>query len=195
MVSGEGVGMVDTRVKPKLTGDDLAKLPTGMGKRYELIEGELITLSPTGGQHGFVTIRAALIFGAYNDQHNFGTLFGAETGFYTRGNKRTVRAPDASLVSFGRLAADAVPEGYISAVPELVLEVVSPTDHKAEVEAKVKEWLNFGVSMVLAAYPKTEQIHVYKSGEPVKTLKADDILDGGDILPGFSVPVRAFFKR
>jgi len=186
--------MVDTRVKPKLTADDLAKLPKGMGKRYELIEGELITLAPTKLPHGYVAFNAAVIIGFYNRQHKFGRAFGAETGFYTRGNQYTVRAPDAAIISYQRLPASPMPDDFGSVAPELVVEVVSPSDRKSGLEQKVQEWHDFGVLIVIVAYPRSRQVKVYRKGEEPQTLKGNDIFDGGDVLPGFSTPVSAFFE-
>ncbi len=186
--------MVDTRVKPKLTGDDLAKLPTGMGKRYELIEGELITLAPTKLLHGVVALNSAFVLTLYNRQHKFGRVLAAETGFYSRGNKYTVRAPDAAIISYQRLPATPVPDDFGTVAPELVVEVVSPSDRKSALEQKVQEWHDFGVLIVLVAYPRSRQVKVYRKGEETQILKGSDVFDGGDILPGFSTPVSAFFE-
>ncbi len=184
------------RSRSNLTADDLASLPTGMGKRYELIEGKLVTLAPTKILHGITTNRISLLLNLYNAEHKLGTLVAAETGFYTRGNDRTVRAPDVAFISFKRLPAEklkAAGRDFGTVPPDLIVEVVSPSDKTSETEDKVQEWLDFGVAVVWVVYPEKQRMHVF-SGDQSRILHADDRLDGGEALPGFDTPVSAFFE-
>ena len=79
--------------------------------------------------------------------------------------------------------------------PDLVVKVISPGNTAEEIEVKTQEWFDFGVRMVWLVYPKTKRVHVYTT--PVRSilLSADGLLEGGDVLPGFSVKVSAFFER
>lgn len=176
---------------------DLAKLPTGMGKRYELIEGKIIAMAATKLQHGIVTIRVSQVLILYNMVHKFGTILGAETGFYTRGDDLTVRAPDVAFISYKRLPSEKLAEAgedFGKIAPDLVVEVVSPGERRGKIVQKVQEWLEFGVSVVWVIYPKRRQVHVYLLNQEPQILTENDTLNGGEILPGFETPARAFFE-
>ncbi|MBX3086069.1 MAG: Uma2 family endonuclease [Anaerolineae bacterium] len=180
-----------------LTAAELADLPTGMGERYELIEGKLIALSPAKPIHGFVAQRIASMLDAYNAKTNFGTQFTAGTGFKTRRDDRTVRAPDVSLISYKRLPMERLEDlgaDFLSIAPELVVEVISEYDRASEIAQKTQEWLDFGVLMVWNVYPDTRQVYRHVINE-VRVLNVDDALDGGDVLPDFQIPINMFFSK
>ena len=75
----------------------------------------------------------------------------------------------------------------------MVAEVRSPSDRRAEFNEKIQMWLDFGVRLVLAVYPQTRTIAAHQPGRPVVTLTYQDTLDGGDVLPGFTCPVKDIF--
>lgn len=184
---------MEALVRTQLTGDDLLKLPDD--ERYELIEGELIPMVPPPGfEHGRIESNAVLQLHLWNREQRLGRILSGEVGFYTRGDNRTVRAADVVFISYQRFPAHLSPEGYLNIPPELVIEVISPGNTAEEMEAKTREWLTFGVRMVWLIYPKTRRIHVYTVPDKPIILDADAILDGGDILPGFTVQVGAFFE-
>lgn len=178
------------------TDEDLLRLPMGMGERYELIEGELITMSPAGGEHGQI---ADIISGEiylYLKKHKLGKGVTAETGFYTRGNKKTVRAPDYAFIRREKLGGKPLPKGFLTIVPDLVVEVVSPNDEADEIEAKVQEWRDFGVTLVWIVYPKTRHVHVYTQGDISPTvLTLEAALSGETVLPDFTLPLKTIFEQ
>src|SRR5688572_3800021 len=132
--------------KQHLTAEDLLQLPTGMGERYELIEGELRVMSPAGPIHGKVANEISRQISNYVVEHQLGETFTAETGYYIRRKPDTVRAPDFSFISTDRLPKEGLPEkGYMPVMPDFVVEVVSPNDGAEEIEEKNLLWLNVGV--------------------------------------------------
>ncbi|MCD4686146.1 MAG: Uma2 family endonuclease [Anaerolineae bacterium] len=178
-----------------MTGADLLALPMGQGERYELIEGTLQIMTPAGGRHGQIVDAISGEFYVYLKQHRTGVGIGAETGFYTRGNERTVRAPDYALIRAADVPDGGLPEGYLTLVPVLVVEVISPTDRAADVDAKVQEWLAFGVPLVWVVYPNTARVFVYTQDDASPTVfTMENTITGGDLLPGFNVAVRTFFE-
>jgi Uma2 family endonuclease len=163
------------------------------GYRYELVKGELIQMSPTGDEHGQVTMELATILHQFVKKHNLGRVYAAETGFKLESGPDTVRAPDVAFVSRERVEATGTLTGYRSGAPDLVVEVLSPSDRIGKVEAKVKQWLETGARMVWVVSPKLHTVTVYRSLTDIVTLTEKDNLDGGDVVPGFQIKVAEIF--
>ena len=174
------------------TAEDLMRI-SSEGKRYELVKGELIEMAPTGGRHGRVAGRIGRRLGNFVEQNDAGEVFAAETGFRLAGNPDTVRAPDAAYVSKERLPSEEQLIGFPDLAPDLVVEVVSPSDSAGQVQAKVEEWLRAGVRLVWVVYPDTRSVVVYRALDEVVVLGPEDALEGEPALPGFSCPVSEIF--
>ena len=175
-----------------VTADELLRMPDD-GKRYELIEGELIEMAPAGPRHGEIAATIVIVLGHYVRQNDLGTIFAAETGFLLRYDPDTVRAPDAAFIAKDRLPSEGVPIGYFDTIPDLVVEVVSPSDRAGQVQEKIEQWIEHGVKLVWVAYPECRSITVYRSLSEVQVLHEGDILTGGPVLPGFSCAVSDIF--
>ena len=176
--------MVTTRL---MTAADLTAIPEGDGFRYELIEGVLHTyMSPTGGPHGNVAARMLTpCFVMLATDPTIGEIFIAEEGFLLRRDPDTVVAPDASFVLAEALPPgwNVVGSGYLDCVPTLAIEVVSPSDSRPAVMAKVDTYVKAGVPLVWVAFPATRTVLVDGAGRERLTLTDADTLDGGDVLP------------
>jgi Uma2 family endonuclease len=179
-------------VQTLMTADELLAMPRD-GHRYELVKGELIRMSPTGGEHGTIAATLTVIFGYYIKGNGLGLVFGAETGFKIAADPDTVRAPDFAYVSRERIPESGIPKGYWIGSPDLAVEVISPGDIYGEVEEKVIEWLDAGTRMVIVVNPRRRTATVYRSRKNVKILADADELSGEDVLPGFSCQVSQFF--
>ena len=178
-----------------LTGDDLLEITAeNPGKHYELIEGDLVEMSPPGIEHAQVENQSAYLLTGYNKQARLGRVLTGEVGFYTREGNFDVRAADVAFISYTRLPADQPHPGYGRIAPELVIEIVSPHDRADRIEEKVQEWLDFGVLAVWVIYPQTRRIHVFQRGQQPLILRADDTITGDPALPGFSAAVHEFFE-
>lgn len=175
-----------------VTADELLRMPDD-GKRYELIEGELIEMAPAGGRHGNIGIRIAGLLFQHVDKDDLGELFGADCGFLLQRNPDTVRAPDAAFIAMERIPPDGIPSGYIDTIPDLVVEVVSPSDRAGQVQAKFEQWIEHGVKLVWLVHPEQRSITVYRSLSEVHALHEGDTLTGDPVLPGFSCPVAKVF--
>lgn len=176
-----------------MTADELLMLPDD-GKRYELIEGVLNKMSPAGMAHGLVAMRAGAILFNFVHQRELGEVFAAETGFVVSTDPDTVRAPDAAFVAADRLPPGDFPPGYLRLTPDLVVEVVSPSDTASELQSKVCTWLDAGCRLVWVVYPATQSVTVYQSREDVRVLGEEDALDGNPVFEGFSAEVRDLFR-
>ena len=172
-----------------LTADDLLRLYS-KGVRGELIRGVLHETLPSGMRQGMVNMAMATALGEYIYPRRLGHLFGTDAGVLLERNPDTVREPDLGYVSAEKLALDANVDGYCPVAPDLVVEIKSPSDSEREVDDKATMWLDFGVRMALVINPETGAIRVRQPDLPTVILTVDDTLDGGDVLPGFSCPVR-----
>jgi Uma2 family endonuclease len=175
-----------------MTAEELLKLPRGKF-RYELVKGELITMSPAGSEHGAVIMNLAVPLGYYIKANRLGIVFGAETGFKLASNPDTVRAPDISFVRSERIPKTGIPKSYWPGAPDLAVEVLSPGDTVAEVEEKIAEWLDAGANAVWIISPKLRTITLYRSLTDVVTLTENDELSEQDVVPGFRCKVAEIF--
>ncbi|MDZ4764019.1 MAG: Uma2 family endonuclease [Chloroflexota bacterium] len=178
---------------------ELARLPEYADMRLELSEGRLITMSPASIKHGKHANWLGYLITRHVDEHDLGEVAAAETGYILYKNpdpkgKDIVRAPDVSFIATARIPIEGLPEsGYFNGAPDLAVEVVSPGDDAAEIQTKIEEYLRYGVRMIVIAYPKPRTIVVHTTAG-IKTLKGDEVLDGGAVLPGFAVTVNQIFK-
>jgi Uma2 family endonuclease len=162
------------------------------GKRYELVEGELRMMSPAGGRHGRITLKLGRRIGDHVEHHNLGETFAAETGFLLQKDPDTVRAPDVAFVSHATLGELADEPGYLPVVPDLVAEIISPSDLSSDVEKKALEWLAAGVKAVIVVDPQTKTIRHYRPGGIVHVVQSGSI-DLGDVIPSFSLELSDLF--
>ena len=175
-----------------MTADELLAMPDD-GYRYELVKGELIQMSPTGDEHGQVTVELTAALHVHVKTHSLGRVYAAETGFKLESDPDTVRAPDIAFVRRERVDATGTLKGFRPGAPDLVVEVLTPSDRIGKVEAKVEQWLETGARMVWVVSPKLHTVTVYRSLIDIVTLTEKDILDGGDVVPGFQIKVAEIF--
>jgi Uma2 family endonuclease len=179
-------------VKTLLTADDLLQM-SGVG-RSELVKGELVTMTPSGGEHGGLTVTVGAALLNFVKPRKLGRVFGAETGIIISRDPDTVRAADAAYLSNARVAQVSDLTKFLDVAPDLVVEVVSPNDTWSEIEVKVAEYLGIGVRLVWVLNPKTRSVHVYRPSSEVRRLTENDALDSEDVLAGFLMPVKELFE-
>lgn len=176
-----------------ITAEDLAAL--GDDAPFELIRGELRSVSPTKGWHGLVTGRFVFEFGLYGRTILPGEVFTGEAGFLAERDPDTVVAPDVMFIRASRVPSQAELErSYLLVPPDAAVEVLSPSNRPAQVEEKIRILLGAGVGMVLVANSIRQTIAIHTPDGQVRILRMGDELDGGDVLPGFRVPVAKFFR-
>lgn len=175
-----------------MTAEMLLRLPDAH-QRHELIAGELRTMAPSGAEHGKLTITVGSELRTFVLAHQIGEVFGAKTGFLLEADTDTARAPDGAFVSRERAQAAGRMTGYWPGAPDLAIEVISPNDLYTEVEEKVAMWLAHDTRMVIVVNPRGRTVAAHRSATEVRHLTADDVLDGEDVVPGWSVPVKELF--
>ena len=149
-------------------------------------------MSPAGGQHGWVIINISAPLATYVREHDLGYVFGAETGFFIERGPDTVRAPDVAFVRKDRISGS-VPIKFFPGAPDLAVEVLSPSDHASQVQAKASNWLNCGCAEVWLVDPRSETASrcLLKDGEIV--VNSVEALES-DLLPGFELQVAELFQ-
>lgn len=178
-----------------MTADELlAKPPDGFV--YELIKGELIKVSPPPGhEHGLVAMNIAGPLFEYVKTNNLGNVYAAETGYLLEQDPDTVRAADVSFVSRERIEKAKPVEGYWKGAPDLAVEVISPSDTVGRIEGKIAEWLESGTRMLWVVSPKMRTVTAYHSLTEIVILTEKDMLDGGNVVPGFKISIAEIFAE
>lgn len=179
---------MSTHPQTQITAEEFAALPLGE-MRSELIEGVLHTMPPTTGGHGRITMRLSGLLFTHISNHHLGETYAAETGFLIARNPDTVRAPDFAFIQRDRAPSHDMDARWVSVIPDLVVEVASPGDRPTELMDKAEMWLEVGVRLVWVALPAQRVIQVYRPGQPIATLDMASMLDGGEVVPGFTTPV------
>jgi Uma2 family endonuclease len=170
-----------------------ARLPD----RYEVINGEVVELPPMSGFASEVANRIQNELVMYGRTSKFGRprmdmLFRIPLA----ADRTRNRAPDVAFISFDHWPADR-PLPYrgnpVDVVPDLMVEVASPTDEAEDLLAKAHEYLEAGSRLVWLVYPRLRVLHAYESPTRFRIFTAGDELDGGTVLPDFRVPMAQFF--
>jgi len=184
---------IETQTQP-ITANELLQMPDD-GFRYELVRGTLRRMAPAGHQHGRIAINLTTPLDQHVRANDLGAVFAAETGFQLEADPDTVRAPDVAFVRKERLDEASENEGFWPGAPDLAVEVISPSDTYTEVEEKVRDWLRFGTRLVLVVNPRTRTVTVHRAPDQHVVLTEGDTLDGGDVVPGWTMAVRAIFAH
>ena len=190
--------MDTTTSKTLLTAEDLLAVPDP-DLPHELWRGVLRRVMPATGAHGSAVARLTIAVGQHVYAHDLGEVFSESTGFVLERGPDTVLCPDVAFVSKQRLPAGGLGWSFPELAPDLAIEFLSPGNRPGEARAKVAEYLRLGVRCVWVFRAKARRVVVHArgadAGSPIMTtvLGEDDVLDGGEILPGFRYPLAELF--
>ncbi|HEY7035985.1 MAG TPA: Uma2 family endonuclease [Thermomicrobiales bacterium] len=184
--------MVATAEKKLLTADDVWNM--GADAHVELVRGELREMAAAGGVHGLVGGRLAGHLAVYGHHGREGEVFTSETGFVIEKSPTTLLVPDLVYVKVEHLPDGVAPVTYFETPPDALLETLSPSQRFGELVEKVGLYLKFGVPLVWAAIPVDKTFVAFYAGGQIRVFRSGDVLDGGDVLPGFRVPVDDLFR-
>lgn len=180
-------------VKQRVTAEELWEMPEIPGKRFELVRGELVEVPGTSALHNFIAAILYRMIDAFVRPRRLGIVATDGASYLIARQPDVLRIPDVSFVSRERVPGGGIPKGYWPFAPDLVVEVVSPSDRAADLRDKVREYLNAGTRLVWVAWPEDRSVTVYGAGGEVRELGEGDELDGGEVLPGFRAPVADLF--
>jgi Uma2 family endonuclease len=174
-----------------VTADEL--LAMGSGARYELWEGVLKEVSPSSAKPGVIGARILSSIHIYVEAHDLGYVTNADAGYILSSNPHTVVAPDVGFFREDRYPGGLPGRGYYPMPPDLAVEVISPTDERLDIEAKQRLYANAAVPLVWWVDPEKRTVTVHRPDQEPQVLDEQGMLDGGDVLPGFSLPVERIF--
>ena len=160
-------------------------------KQVELVKGVLVVRELPGLRHARVAVDLTLRLGVLVREGALGRVY-AEAGFKLASDPDTVRGPDIAFIMRDRIP-DPEPTGFAHFAPDLVVEVMSPGDRAGELLAKVADWLSAGTRLVWVLDPARRVARVYRDDGTEQILTADESLDGGEVVPGFSCPLSEIF--
>lgn len=175
-----------------LTVEQFEWLPEEDGYRVELSAGRLVREPLPGPRHGRIGVKLAARIDAYAVEHNLGLTFG-EAGFVLRRDPDTVRGPDVSFVSHARLPAQGYAGTFWHMAPDLAVEILSPSNRWPDMRRKANEYLDAGSRLVWLIDPARRCASVHQAGAAALHVDAAGVLDGGAVLPGFSLPLADLF--
>ncbi|MGH7558360.1 MAG: Uma2 family endonuclease [Gemmatimonadota bacterium] len=186
------IGQTRATTERRLTIEEFERLPE-RELRTELVRGRVVREPPAAGDHGHLCADVAYHLKRYTEEHGGGIVFGAETGFVLFEDPPTVRAPDAAFVAAERAPPRELRTGFWRLAPDLAVEIVSPSSTRAEMEAKVSDYLEAGTRLVWILDQRARTVTVHRPGEEIRLLTGTQVLDGGDILAGFRLPLPDLF--
>ena len=183
-----------TRVDVMLmTPDEFLVYPLSDVKA-ELVLGELRVTPPPGGPHGRAATNLILLLGAYLKGRGLGWVYADGVGYQLLQLSRTVRVPDVSYVHADRLPKEGIGPGLLKLAPDIAVEVLSPSESASELEEKLDAYRACGTPLIWVIDPVRRTVMVVARDAPVCWLREGDVLDGGDVVPGFSCPVAELFE-
>ena len=181
-----------TQQKTLMTADEFFDFCGRNDGRYELVDGEVIELSPVNDEHSGISINIGTALNNYSRQIGFGQA-GVEAGYILLSGPDTVRGPDVSFRLVPRNARRQR-SGFLPGAPDIAVEVFSPSNTHAEMNRKVAEYLAAESQRVWIAYASTRSVAVHRSDGTTITFTGDDVITDEELLPGFSLPLSDIFS-
>ena len=191
-----GIPLERIRVVPPLgtaTEEDVLQSKRRFGRICELIDGVLVEKTM-----GWFESRLAVLIGhfieSFLDAHNLGVVAGADGP--VRLFPGQVRIPDVGFVSWEHLPGRKLPSQPIPALaPDLAVEVLSKGNTEAEMQRKLRDYFTAGVRLVWYVDPRTQSARAYTAEDQCTEIGPDGSLSGGEVLPGFELPLAELFAR
>ncbi|KAB8317417.1 Uma2 family endonuclease [Tolypothrix campylonemoides VB511288] len=156
-------------------------------------KGELLIMSPTGGETGNRNAEIVVDFGIWNRQTKLGKVFDSSTGFKLPNGAD--RSPDVAWIKQERwdTLTPEQKEKFPPIAPDFVLELMSPSDDLQKVQEKMQEYMENQVKLGWLIDRKTRRVEIYRLGQEVEVLESPTELSGEDILPGFILNLQTVF--
>ena len=168
----------------------------GDDRRYELIEGEIVEMAPVGEEHGHLAIEIAYYIRHFDRVSRLGVVT-TETGHHGPRDRYNLLAPDVAYRR--RERGSTLSRSSVQRMPDLAVEVRSPSNTMAELRRKAELYLRRGTQLVWIVMPVKRSVEVWQLGLDgeleSEALEEGDALSGEDVLPGFELPLATLFDR
>lgn len=175
------------------TADAVVAIHEREKRLYELVDGVLVEKS-AGIRESILAIAIGCLLRDFVRARNLGLVMGADG--MARLAPGLVRIPDVSFISWDRLPGRRVPTGaFLELAPNLAVEVLSPSNTNEEMSRKLNDYLTAGVSLVWYVNPPTRTVEVFTSADHSIVVREDQVLNGGEVLPGFELPLIQLFSE
>ncbi len=167
--------------------DEFVMLPENRDRLFEFIGGEIVEVV-SNGKSSRMGMKVGTRINLFVEQHDLGYVTGADGGYIVSGEKYI---PDAAFVSKQR-QPEPSNEAYNPIAPDLAVEVLSPSNDDSEMRIKIVNYVRAGTT-VWVFDPDKKHVEVYSPHHSPRVVGLDEMLDGGDVLPGFTLAVREIF--
>lgn len=168
--------------------EQFLRLPEYQGRLFELINGEIVEKMPTE-EHGMIVMNIGIAIGNFIKKHKLGRV-GAEIRYRKLSDRYNSRQPD---LSFSSGYSPVITSGAAPRMPELVVEVQSPDDSVKAMRERAEYFIANDVQLVWLVFPRKRYVEVYSPDHEMEILFGSDSLSGGDLLPGFAMPIEEVF--
>ena len=175
-----------------MTAEELLNMPDDGYHHYELVRGELRKMAPVGFYHGVSGSRIARTLIPHVSANGLGEVPFPSPGYILERDPDHVLEPDVSFIRQERIDEVGYTRRFFPGAPDLVVEIISPSDRLTEVAEKVADWLSAGARMVVVVNPRNRTVQTHTI-DGALTLTEADTLDGGDVVPGWRMPVADIF--
>lgn len=183
-------------IRTGITEEELMAL--GSDARVEVINGEIVEMSPVGGLHQFIARNILFLLQAYVQEHQNGEMMldGFIYLMHNDGNRlKGAFVPDISFIRTKNIPSTWDIKRPFPGAPDLAVEVMSPDDKAATILQKVRAYLNAGTEQVWVVYPEEQELHQFVRGETeVRVYSRDGLIDTGTLFPGLTLQHRDVFK-
>lgn len=184
--------MNTTTTKKTWTEQELMSLPKE-GYKYELIQGELV-MGPAGIEHEEIGAHLLTALRKFVSERKLGIVCGSSAGYWMKSGN--LRSPDVSFIRKERLQGyKRPPKGFFKGSPDIAIEILSPTDTIESLHGKIVEYFENDTKLAWVVNPEEQTVLVYRSPQPRKLLTKNDLLDGEEVLKGFTFPIAELFAE
>ena len=173
--------------------EDVIKINDCEDRLYELVDQTLVEKT-VGTYESYLAGLLVQIIGGFVRTNNLGIVLPPDG--ILRLAPGLVRIPDVSFISWDRLPSRRIPDQAIAdLVPDLAVEVISPGNTSKEMDRKLHDYFSAGVQLVWYVYPRSREVYVYTAPDQLTVRSEHEMIDGGDVLPGFSLELADFFSE
>lgn len=176
-----------------VTAEQFWAMPEPLDRRIELVNGHVAELFGLTAQQGLIVGNVCHALHQHVERDDLGLVFGSGLGYVLGREPDSVRMTNVSFVPWDSIPEGGVPDWFVEGVPLIAVQVIGPYDQADDLEERVSHFLGAGTRQVWILRPQSREVEVRTSDRVERRLGSNDWLDGGEVLPGFRVPVADLF--